>query len=609
MKTNLKNMAWMLAATLVMAACSDSLDESSGNGNSNEYVGNKGYVNIGINLPTTSSTRANDEFDDGKAEEYRVNNVIIALFYGSSGDAAKCKYAFKLTNADFNLSGTSTDNITSFYASGVRMIQAPTANEKVYALAIVNPTDYFNVSTTSDATNENDGDAVLTTVLQTQQSDGSSYATFDGKLSELNVAASISTIADVIGSNKNDFLMTNAPIANQPTYTYSATTIPTDFEVTTLAPVTVYNDKSVAANEAIHNPIYVERAVAKTQVKVSGDDATLTVKSSTPTYDGATVEFLGWKLQTTNNYYYPVRKVDGWNNWATFEPNTSPTYNSNRFFGNQAGPYRTYWGVDPNYETDLTISGTGPENYIIIDEDKNMTWNAIGDNSTTSAIEYCLENTTTAKTMEDNRLTSVLLKTTFTPINLETTGTSFFTINNTSAIYTESDFFKVASAALPDGEKLGTGESLVVKATTGMKADDATEVKDLLQIQTSTGTKDLTDKQANGILGAVSVINYYKDGITYYYTTVIRHFDETEAPLGDGSINNATDYEEDEHLGRYGVVRNNWYELDIKSVSGLGEPEIPTDGGGDNPPDKTASYINCEINVLSWTKRSQGVEL
>lgn len=318
-------------------------------------------------------------------------------------------------------------------------------------------------------------------------------------------------------------------------------------------------------------------------------------------------------MQTTNNYYYPVRKVDNWSNWATFVPTTNPTHTSNRFFGSQAGPYRTYWGVDPNYATDITISGTDPQNYNIIEtDDANaaLTWNTIGDNSKASAIEYCLENTTTAITMEDNRLTSVLLKTTFTPINLGTTGTSFFTINNTSAIYTESDFFKVASAALPDGEKLGTGESLVVKANEGMIADNATDVQALLQIQTSTGLKDLSDTQANGILGAVTVINYYKDGITYYYTTVIRHFDETEAPLGDNvSINKAGDYSEPNHLGRYGVVRNNWYELDIKSVSGLGEPEIPEDGGGNNPPDKTASYINCQINVLSWAKRSQDVDL
>lgn len=91
MKKNLKNMAWMLAATLMMAAYFDTLDEGSGNGNSNEYVGDKGYVNIGINLPTTPSTRANDSFEDGAEAEYNVNEVIIALFYGGTEEAATCQ--------------------------------------------------------------------------------------------------------------------------------------------------------------------------------------------------------------------------------------------------------------------------------------------------------------------------------------------------------------------------------------------------------------------------------------------------------------------------------------------------------------------------------------
>ena len=189
MKKNLKNMAWMLAATLMMAACSDTLDEGSGNGNSNEYVGDKGYVNIGINLPTTPSTRANDIFEDGAEAEYNVNEVIIALFYGDTEEAAMCQWAFKLDNTNFIPSDPADDNITSYYASGVRMIPAPTNN--VYALAIVNPISKFGVSTPADAANENAGDAVLTTYLTV---DG---VRFSGTLSALNeVLRSSNAITD-----------------------------------------------------------------------------------------------------------------------------------------------------------------------------------------------------------------------------------------------------------------------------------------------------------------------------------------------------------------------------------------------------------------------------
>ena len=603
MRKIFKNMAWTMAATLVMAACSDSLDESSGNGNSNEFIGDKGYVNIGINLPTTPSTRA-ESFDDGKAEEYKVDEVIIALFYGTSEDAAKCKCAFKLTDADFIPSGGTTDNITSFYASGVRMIPAPGTGEKVYALAIVNPTNNFTVSTSSDAADENSGDKVLSTYLNV------SDTKFEGALSDLNTAATITTgISDIIGSQSNSFLMTNAPYSTAATFTYGNK--PGDLEIQTLAPIKVYNDKALAEGASKDNPIYVERAVAKTQVAVEGNDATLTVTTDVTSYKNATVKFEGWKLQNTNKKYYPVRRVNALDSETGLaDINTWLGYfngnESNRFIGTTANPYRTYWGIDPNYDKNEDDSDLSKD-YNILSTVND--WNQIGYSGQDSEIEYCLENTTTAKTMTENRLTSVLLKATFTPDGAEE-NTSFFMINNTSAIYTAEEFLKVATVALKDGNALGNNETLKVKdnLSTGLNITDAAGVQSLLQINGGTSSK-LSDGQAAAILAAAGGnIKYYLQGVTYYYATVIKHFGEAETPLAStDAINAASDYDEGKHLGRYGVLRNNWYELTIKTVKGPGEPEIPEIPT--TPPDKQESYINCEINVLSWAKRSQGVDL
>lgn len=611
MKKNLKNMAWMLAATLMMAACSDTLDEGSGNGNSNEYVGDKGYVNIGINLPTTPSTRANDNFKDGAEAEYNVNEVIIALFYGDTEEAATCKWAFKLDNTNFIPSDPADDNITSYYASGVRMIPAPTNN--VYALAIVNPISKFGVSAATDADNENAGDAVLSTYLTVNN--GSGADKFEGKLSDLNTSIDMSAMTDVTGTSYNDFMMTNAPIASSKTFTYGSAL--GDFKVTTLAPITVYNNKATAEGAEKDNPIYVERVVAKTQVKIGGSstDGSLTVTSDVTAYQGAKVQFKGWKLQNTNKKYYPVRKVTDatiadWADWAAFAPSPSISAGDNRFFGTTAKPYRTYWGIDPNYATD-----PGNDYNVYNNEDNTIgddDWNSVGYNTTASQIEYCLENTTTAKTMQNNRLTSVILKGIFT---LKDAGadTDFFMINNTSAIYTEEEFLKVATAALKDDNALSSGASLQLNTGLTSGADITTwdGVQNLLVITNGTSGQ-LTENQAKAILNSSAIggnIKYYKGGVTYYYATVIRHFDESEAPLGSVSITSANDYTEADHLGRYGVLRNNWYELEVTKVTGPGEPVLPDDGGGTNPPDKTASYINCEINVLSWTMRSQGVEL
>lgn len=607
MRKIFKNMAWMLTATLAMAACSDSLDESSGNGNSNEFTGDKGYVNIGINLPTTPSTRA-ESFNDGKAEEYKVDKVIIALFYGGTEEEAECKCAFQLTDKDFLPSGNATDNITSYCATGVRMISAPEDGEKVYALAIVNPISKFNVGTitSTNPDKENVGDATLTTYLTVDE--GSGADKFYGTLSDLNKVIAPTAITDVTGNSYNYFLMTNAPISTKASFTGSK---PGDLEIQTLAPIKVYNDKALAEGASKDNPIYVERAVAKTQVAVDGNDAMLTVTTDVTSYKGATVTFEGWKLQNTNKKYYPVRKVKADSETGLADINTWLGYfndnESNRFIGTIANPYRTYWGIDPNYdknENDEDLS----KDYTILKSVNEKDWNKIGYLNNESAIEYCLENTTTAQTMAENRLTSVLLKATFTPAGAEK-STSFFMINNTSAIYTAEEFLKVATVALKDGDALTGSEKLAVKTMpTGSNITDAAEVKSLLQINGGSDP-NLSDTQAAAILAAAGGnIKYYLQGITYYYATVIKHFGDTETPLAsDAVINNATDYDEGKHLGRYGVLRNNWYELTITSVKGPGEPvipEIPT-----TPPDKQESYINCEINVLSWAKRSQDVEL
>ena len=64
--------------------------------------------------------------------------------------------------------------------------------------------------------------------------------------------------------------------------------------------------------------------------------------------------------------------------------------------------------------------------------------------------------------------------------------------------------------------------------------------------------------------------------------------------------NNANDY-----LGRYGVLRNNWYDLKINSIKTLGSP-VPLDYSNDTTPDdELDGYINVKINIMSWAKRTQ----
>lgn len=604
MKKNLKNMAWMLAATLMMAACSDSLDESSGNGNDLNTDGT-GYVKIALNLPSTSgaSTRAdNDSFNDGLAAEYNVNDVILALFYGADESSATYKWATQLPNLNFVNQGTSTDNITTKSNYVVSEVPKPSTGEKVFALAIVNNSGYFSVSNNK---------------LNYNAAGTNPSTEFSGTFAALFTTASNTDLTKIASTtaneNKGNFMMTNAPIAKQSSVT-STNTTGWNPDITTLVELKVYDDKPTA-EAAPSNPIYVERVVAKVNVKVNASSNTLTIPDET--FKDATVEFTGWELQNTNKLTYLVRNVGSgnqaaWKTWITYFSDQTASTKENRFVGTQPDPYRTYWGIDPNYNT-IVKSGEITNNFNVWSETSApQKWLELANNGTTAGLEavaYCAENTTIAKVMQKDQLTGILLKATFKLSG--TDGVDFFTCNGVNQIYTKENMLAALTAELAasskEDVKLGENEKLAIKEDAG--GAEIKNIEDLKKVfQITGGTTDpneLSDDQANVILNKYSTINFYKGGRTYYYATLIKHFGEEYTPAS--GVNSLDNYSEKDHLGRYGVLRNNWYELLINSVSGPGDPEIPVIP--EEPADKEHRYINCEINVLSWAKRSQGVDL
>ena len=601
----------MLAASMVLAGCSDDLDENGGGGNG-ELTGETGYIKIALNLPSTSGNNfravdanGNDDFNDGIEVEYKVNDVLLALFYGSSETTAKLKCAY-------SLSGTWTDDVdddnVTRYISTVQEVLAKGENDNVYALVIVNQSGYFKV--TNDML-----------YFDTTGNGGNGTSLSDKTLSEFYSAtyvltADMSKIASTSGDG--NFLMLNAPTSS---VAATATSMGENHTVTTLQPITVYDTEAQAES---NNPedIYVERAVAKVTVSVNNstsNDYSLTVDAPQTNYADATVTFEGWKLQTTNKKMYVIRNVyasdaltvlpatgQAWKTWDSYYVGTE----INRFYGSTANPYRVYWGVDPNYFSVVSSTEINNNFNVFTPTAAPTTWNGMANTvSTTIPAEYCAENTTIAKAMQTNNLTSVLLKANF---KLDATSDTdinedLFMINNTSAIYTEEEFLAVANAALTGDNALKDGQSLSLKTLTdGKTITSKDNVSDLLQISSEGSTMELSTNQEEAIFNACgSSIKYYKNGVMYYYTTLIKHFGDTPTKCdGVESLNN---YDEADHLGRYGVLRNNWYELNITSVSGPGEPEIPEQP--EEPGDATHGYINATINILSWAKREQDVEL
>lgn len=542
-----------ILTTAFLFGCSDDVPDKGG---VNGVTGDVGYVKVAINLPTVSGNsvkaNGNDIFDDGIEAEYKVNDIILAIFEGTDENDADFKEAQNLSGLLAMQSGD--NNVTVKYKSDVLEIGKPGDNKNVYALAIVNGSKLFSVD-------EN----------KKLKFDGTD---FSGKLSKLNTVAQnvdLSKIANLEGKN---FLMTNAPITNKP----AVNSVTDGREVTTLVELKVYDTKAKAeANWENADQIYVERAVAKVTTSVKGTGNTLTISAPGMAYDEATVTFEGWKLNLTNKTYFPVRNVSNWSTWEGYNTGTDV----NRFFGETANPYRVYWAIDPNY-TNTVVQGTTDLN--VITELPEGQWNMMDKD------EYSAENTTTAGQMKRARLTGVLLKAKFT-LKGGTENDNLFMLGTSSSIYSEKQ--------LLDFLKTTLGYDLQVKSgATAQTITTAEKVKEVFEFKDATA---MDDTEAGDILKTCSdKIRFYKGGVMFYYTTVIKHFNSiTEAGV--------TEYDENKHLGLYGVVRNNWYDIKINRVSGPGEPEIP--GIPDEPVNKEHSFINAEINILSWAKRTQDVNL
>lgn len=128
-------------AALMLGACS-SEDGIDNGGQGTVLPGEKGYISLAINLPTTPSTRANDNFDDGLPVEYAVNNATLLIFEGTDEASAKFAGGYDLGTITPNTVG---GNITSTFKV-TKEIKKP-VNGDLYALVVVNRGD---VLTTED---------------------------------------------------------------------------------------------------------------------------------------------------------------------------------------------------------------------------------------------------------------------------------------------------------------------------------------------------------------------------------------------------------------------------------------------------------------------------
>lgn len=589
MKMKRFNLIPLALTTLMLGACSSEDGLNLGNGSS-VAQGEKGYISFSLNLPAVKgmANRANDVFDDGDAAEYKVKDATLLLFSGANEGEATFAGAYDLSTK--MTGGTSDgDNITTTYKIAQEVTKPVGAN--VYAMVVINGKT-SNVLTESGGTWSIKGQPLTASTTKYKDLAGAAY-----NLSNTDVANIASTTGD------GCFLMTNAPLYTQA----GGVSNPTGGSVQTLTEINTNNIFTTEA-EAKANPaanVYVERAVAK--VTVTGN--------TTGTQAGGNIAnyvIKGWTLDVTNQSSYLVRNVNS-ADWWTLKADGVNDY---RFVGAAAvadGLYRTYWGIDPNYSaggTFTTLAGTTPTSL-----------KAVGAN------DYCLENTFNLTQMKDDQTTRVIVA---AALDLDGNGTAddFYVLDNDKSNTTltfDGITNTVKAAYLANGtvvnllkENLNSGASIGEedldvtfdqKATTGgyVTVSEIT-IKDASASKFKTGAIPTELQAANNDaiiadVNAAHKIAYYKGGVAYY-PVMIKHFGDDLTPWNNGEVygsNNA------DFLGRYGVLRNNWYSINVTGIKSIGDPEVPKVYG--TPDDPSESWISVTINILSWAKRSQSVDL
>lgn len=589
----IKHFFGLAVLAAMTASCSSNNDLVNGGNGSGENESGTSYASITINLPTTSGTRAaNDNFDGGTASEYTVNDATLLIFKkaGTSENEFEYVETAKLGNLEPWKKDNTTGNGITTEATITAELKKATVGEKgdYYALVILN-----NEAGTGNKVTLPSGSTTPPTT----------YGAW-------NAATNATNLLD----NTKGFYMANAP----------------EFKAADQEPTTLVQIKGIyrTKEEAHSKPgatVHVERGLAKVTVgKGTGDDYFKGAKASGTKYSKDDVKITNWALDVTNKKSFPVHVTFGLKAGLTSPDQTVPAYANiwkdaaattstapatSRFVSHPAtGAFkRVYWGIDPNYSMDLSDVAKCKAQFTIAKADgTDAKW------TESSKALYCLENTFDIKNMLQGQTTRVLFKATYTPNALASaTEKTFFMIGNSSDIWTKDNLIKQITSKA--NEALKTTNTLKVelkgdllKAGTHFLTIENVSIKDgeTEKVNTPGLVTQLNDKlgldETNGV-----GIKTYKNGESYYIAR-IKHFGDDLTPWKEGD--KTYDSNNLNWLGRYGVLRNNWYDLTINKISGPGYPDVP-EVKPDTPDDEDTKYINVSVKILDWAKRSQSVDL
>ena len=543
----------------MMASCSNEELEGLENGqNQNETT----YAQIAINVANSSAaTKALDsnkntgDTADGTDSENTISKITVVLADPTSNIA---QYVYDFSTISSNLM-TGTSDKTKL---ATKPFEVPEGKYKVYVLA-----NY-------DAANSGLSETIQRGFEMTKAID----------------------ISDASKLYNNNFLMVNGGVKGK----VDAQQNPGDGYGETWTFEGTASDKEINGdwNQVSESPedvhlvkVNIERVVSKVTFATS----TPTVKADdNKALTGATVNIEGVGIINTNNKMFLIRE-------AKTTSNKPQSVSSN-----------WYYPEDPNYNYKLGETGQSdadktwlPANF---DNTSVNTFTGLG-----QATFYCPENTMLAANQQNGQTTGVVYKIKWT---LKTDGTD--------SPYTElakdgtDSYSQIFAAILNLGDSGDDAKDTDITETifsgnleSGTTANTFYAYNNLIFknkkaavlyqcIATATGNDNTAKaKAANKAfktnksetdLSALG-IKEYAGGVNYY-PVWIKH-------NPDGS---------NMQQGKFGVVRNHWYELTVTSISNLGNDK-PTFENPEDPDDPAVANIQVAAKIKPWTIVKQDVEL
>lgn len=575
---NVKNLFGMAVMATALVGCSSN---DNLNPNANEGAGKAGtaYASFKINLPTVSGTRAADDgkpiFAEGTADEYEVKNGTILIF----DTDGKFVESADLGTMNPWTKDTDPNGVTTAAAATVQLHNVKVGTS-YKALVLLN----------------NNVDA--TTKKVKLPSVGDSYYTWSATVGNANAAKYEST-ADGI-------FMANAP----------------KYKSDTENPTTLVDFNSVYASreQAQANPatvVYVERGLAK----VTMDDFASNYPIAAGTYKGDNVKIVNWQLDVTNKSTFPIHQADLKSEW-------SAVWSETRFYDTKESSAfkRVYWGTDPNY--------SGTDNLTLTNCQAAFKMIGNGDVKGLAGIanpQYCLENTFDLDNMKQGQTTRVVFKAVYSPKTFAPNETFYKVANNTAVwhvndLKTQIKTLALQAMGITTTAEQGKYDVKLDAPTNNISGEAGQHIIKTANITFSdeTGTysskiddeviKTVNDKLGLKVEGGkiTTGISTYLNGVAYYIAR-IKHFNtltpwEAGQPTYKDVPHLTLEESNKKYLGRYGVLRNNWYSLSVTKISNLGYPEVP-EVKPTVPDDENDQYINVEVKILDWAKRTQEIEL